>query len=94
MKKDDFIKWWYKQKQKCFYCGQTIEEIMSSKDRFNKRVRRLTIDRVRNDKGYRLDNIILSCNRCNIIKGDFFTLQEMIKIGKIVATKYKKVKKE
>ena len=48
---------------------------------------RLTIDRKDNDRGYTIDNIVLSCNRCNMIKGNFFNEQDMLKIGKIVMRK-------
>lgn len=51
---------------------------------------RLTIDRKNNNGNYCIDNIVLACYRCNTIKGDFFTEQEMLKIGKIIKERGRK----
>ena len=48
------------------------------------KIRRLTVDRKDNDKGYSLDNMVLACHRCNSIKGDWFSYDEM----KEIAEKY------
>lgn len=56
----------------------------------NKGVKRLTIDRKDNKIGYIIDNMVLCCFRCNSTKSDFFTFEEMLKIGKkIIKPKYK-----
>lgn len=81
LNKEEFIKWYKKQTQICTYCGRTIEEI--NKTQFG-RSNKLTIDRKDNNKGYELNNIVLACMRCNYIKSDYFTEQEMIQIGKII----------
>jgi ribosomal protein L33 len=36
---------------------------------------------------YELNNIVLACGRCNFVKSNFFTEQEMLKIGNIIKTK-------
>lgn len=78
-----FIKWLEKQERKCFYCG-VPEELMNKLNmNFNKRVKRLSIDRTDSTKGYIVGNIVLACYRCNSIKGDFFTKQEMVKIANL-----------
>ena len=87
--REDFIKWYKSQNKKCVYCG--IKEEGLSKDiiqskRFNKR---LTIDRINNDIGYRINNIILACHKCNQIKNNLFTYNEMLQIGKIINRKRK-----
>ena len=84
--KEDFIDWYNKQIKKCYYCKRTIQE--TKQDSFN-RHRRLTIDRTDNNKGYIVNNIVLACRRCNAIKSNYFTEQEMLKIGKIIQNKEK-----
>jgi hypothetical protein len=81
--KEDFIKWYNQQEKKCHYCGRSVEE--SNKDKFlNQDFYRLSIDRTDNNKGYQLNNIVLSCLNCNRIKSRFFTYFEMIKIGSVL----------
>lgn len=84
---DEFEKWWNKQPQICFYCKRTFELIKSLNDSVNKRAKRLTIDRIDNQRAYSFKNIRLACYRCNQIKGDYFTEPEMLKIGKIINAK-------
>ena len=84
----DFVDWYENQEKKCFYCGRTIEEIKKSNDTLNKKTYRLTIDRKNNDIGYTKDNICLCCYRCNSIKSDYFTEEEMLKIGQIIKEKH------
>ena len=48
---------------------------------------RETNDRMDNSLGYSISNIALSCQRCNNIKGNFFTYDEMVKIGRIIRKK-------
>jgi 5-methylcytosine-specific restriction endonuclease McrA len=79
--KEEFIKWYNKQEQECHYCKRTLEEIKQDKQERADFKNRLSIDRKDNNKGYTLDNIVLACRRCNIIKGDYFTEQEMLEIG-------------
>ena len=45
---------------------------------------RLEIDRKDNNKGYEKGNLALCCCRCNTIKSDFFTEEEMFKVGAII----------
>lgn len=87
--KDEFIKWYEKEDKKCFYCQMNIEDINKIDDSINNRTRRLTIDRLDNFKPYKLNNIVLACYRCNYIKSDFFSKEEMLEIGKIIRRKFK-----
>jgi len=84
--KEEFINWYNNQDKKCYYCKRDIKEIIKveKKHKFYKRFKRLTIDRKDNRKGYVLNNIVLACRRCNSIKGDYFTEQQMLKIGKTI----------
>jgi len=85
--KDDFIKWYNKQKQQCHYCNRTLGEVQTDTREKEQNKTRLSIDRKDNSLGYILDNIVLACRRCNYIKGDYFTEKEMIEIGKTLYRK-------
>ena len=78
----DFINWYNSQEQKCYYCGRTLEEIRKDKRELGIKYLRLSIDRKNNKEGYTANNIALCCMRCNKIKSNYFTEQEMLKIGK------------
>lgn len=84
---DEFEYWWNTQKQECFYCKRSIEQIKTENDSVNNRAKRLTVDRIDNDVDYELCNIRLACYRCNSIKGDYFSEEEMLKIGDIINAK-------
>jgi len=74
LNREEFYKWYEGQKKNCAYCGRTLS-------RFKKGDDGLTIDRLDNSIGYELANIVLCCWRCNIIKGYWFTSQEMLEIA-------------
>lgn len=59
----------------CFYCGDT---------------QNIGLDRIDNSKGHCKSNVIASCSTCNMTRGNRFTVEEFIKIGKVV----KEIKKE
>lgn len=82
--KEDFISWYNFQEQECHYCKRTIKD--TNKDS-NKKYNRLSIDRIDNNKGYILNNIVLSCTRCNLIKSNIFTYNQMFKIIEILKEK-------
>ena len=85
----DFLDWYEKTEKKCFYCGISQKEWAKCNDSLVKRTKKLTIDR-KNPKGaYTKDNIVFACYRCNLIKSDFFTPEEM----KGLAKKYVKPKR-
>lgn len=83
--KDEFVKWYLDQDQKCLYCGRTLEQ--SQTDTLNKKTNRLTIDRLDNNRGYEKGNLALSCLRCNAIKNNYFTKDEMLIIGRVIRDK-------
>ena len=86
--KKDFIEWFNQQEQKCFYCGRTIEETFKDNIIYSKNFNRFTIDRIDSNKGYELENIVLACFKCNMIKGNIFTKDEMFKIIKLFPYKW------
>ena len=83
--KEDFAKWYSSQEKKCFYCKRSIIETQT--DALNRKVHRLTIDRIDNNRGYEAGNLALACLRCNAIKNNYFTKDEMLKIGEIIRAK-------
>ena len=80
--KTEFFNWFAKQQQKCIYCG--VDTTMGLGQN---RKTWLTIDRMDNDKSYILDNIVISCYRCNILKADDISYKTMIKIGQLITKK-------
>lgn len=53
----------------CHYCGDT---------------KRLGLDRIDNSKGHTKDNVVLCCYECNIARGNNFTYEEMLILGKTI----------
>ena len=84
----DFLEWYKLQPQICSYCKRTTEEVIKNKD-IKKNVGRLSIDRKDNRNGYSIENICLCCFRCNMIKASYFSFEEMLEIGRIIAEKEK-----
>lgn len=80
----EFTDWFDTRIKECFYCGKNQDELKNSKDRLDVLSQNLSIDRMNNNEGYALGNITLCCRRCNTIKGDFFTKEEMLEIGNII----------
>jgi len=85
----DFYDWYIAQKQKCYYCGITEEEIRKLIDnkkivtkRLLTRGKRLELERKEPNKPYDdLENLVLCCYWCNNAKTDEFTEGEFRKIG-------------
>lgn len=89
LNRDSFELWHNSTEKKCFYCERTEEEVLKTDAIMQIKCNRLTIDRVDNLIGYLEDNLVLCCKRCNAIKSDFFTKEEMLLIGKIIKNKHK-----
>ena len=87
LNRDSFELWYNSTEKKCFYCERTEEEVLKTDAVMQTKCNRLTIDRVENSIGYLEDNLVLCCKRCNSIKGDFFSKDEMLEIGKIIKNK-------
>ena len=74
---DEFIDWYNQQEKLCYYCGVSLDGDKAGRGKANGQV----IERRDNNKGYDLDNIVLACFRCNIIKGSWFTEQQMLEVA-------------
>jgi len=81
MKRKEFIEWYNRQEKRCVYCDLLEEDMSKIDDAQLNRTRRLTIDCKENDVGYTIDNIVLSCLRCNFMKNDFLDFDDMREIG-------------
>jgi len=88
LSRDDFIKWYNATEKICQYCKRTLEEIQHDKIENSNNIRRLSIDRKDNNKGYVLSNLGLACYRCNHVKGNYFSESQMLKIGNILKEIY------
>ena len=60
------VDFWKITKERCYYCGDLpskVRQCRQSEYYFN------GLDRVDNDVGYTIDNIVPCCTRCNLTKG-------------------------
>lgn len=78
---NEFITWFTRQPFCCYYCEQPLLNGWAMQHNTP------TIDRKDNAKPYTIENIVLCCWRCNLIKGPWFTEGDMLEI----ASKYLKV---
>lgn len=53
--------------ENCFYCGTD---------------KKIGCDRIDNSKGHTVDNVVPCCYRCNVVRADYYTVDEMKIIGK------------
>lgn len=83
----EFIEWYDNQPRVCHYCGLREEALHSDGDMYNDKINRLTVDCMDNNLGYVKDNLILCCGRCNSIKSDFLSYDEMKYIGRYMVAK-------
>ena len=79
--REEFVIWYKKQIRECVYCGRPEEDVIKDRNGFFKR---LSIDRKDSSLGYQIDNIVLCCFRCNDVKSNEFTFDEMVRIGEIM----------
>ena len=79
----DFIEWYSSVEKRCIYCGIHENDLATLGDSYNDKAHRLTVDCVVNEKGYIAGNLGLACLRCNSIKSDFFSYEEMRQLSQI-----------
>ena len=73
----EFKKWYEREVAEgvCFYCEHPIEP--GGRHGLGS----FTIDRMDNTVGYKVGNMVACCLRCNIIKGSWFSFEEMLELG-------------
>ena len=91
MTQKEFCDWYLAQDRSCFYCKRNEADVVIEKDIIQVMAHRLTIDRCDNKVGYSIGNIVLCCSRCNTVKGNYFTKNEMLLIGNIIWEKHNAV---
>lgn len=79
--RDDFREWYNAQPRVCHYCSISEEQLQFLTDAFNNFSRKLTVDCKDNELGYARGNMVICCRRCNAIKSDILTYEEMLYIG-------------
>jgi len=83
--KESFIKWWDKTPNNCFYCSIKLQ---TGHPKIMKHVGRrrdaFTIDRCENEYGYLDWNIVKCCIRCNMIKSNDLSKEDMFIIGNVI----------
>ena len=79
--RDEFIEWYVAQLKDCVYCEIPEDKLRLLSGPHYNRVHRLTVDCIDNKVGYSNGNMVLACNRCNLIKSNVFTFEEMRRIG-------------
>jgi len=73
--RQEYTEWFNRQDKVCHYCRTPLDPTNHHK------LNSPAIDRKENGKGYTLDNIILSCMRCNTTKGSWLSEKQMIEIA-------------
>ena len=79
--KENFVEWYDSQERVCVYCDLREEDLIYIVDSFNSMTHKLTVDCIENDVAYSDGNLVLACRRCNTVKNDIFTFDEMRYIG-------------
>lgn len=72
-----YIGWFRLQGMNCHYCDSPLTHTRGHKHQLSD----WSFDRKDTTRGYSLDNITLSCRRCNVIKGNWFTESQMLEIA-------------
>ena len=73
----EFVKWYESQSQICYYCGRKLTKGKGGKHILTDE----TFDRKDNGRGYSIDNIVLACRRCNLMKGSWLTERQTLEIA-------------
>jgi len=71
-RENDLTVEWFKENissKPCIYCGDT---------------EKIGADRIDNSKGHTKDNVVPCCDLCNATRSNNFTLEEMVRIGKVI----------
>jgi len=91
----DFVEWYENEPKICAYCDILEKNVMILPEHYKMNRTRLAIDCKTNDLEYREGNIVLSCGRCNSVKGDIFDYETFREIAqKYLKPLWKKLLKE
>ena len=79
--KEDFIKWHDSQPRICEYCGIQENQTYILREYFGSVKSRLTVDCKDNELGYIKGNLTLACDKCNQVKNNILSYNDMKYIG-------------
>ena len=89
--RDEFIEWYDGASKTCVYCDLPESDLPNIDDSYNNKSLRMSIDAIDNDEGYVVGNIAICCHRCNSLKSDILTFDEMREFGqKYIKPKWEK----
>ena len=92
---DEFVEWYENEPRICAYCGIKEEELYLLDKIVGGRFQRLTVDCKDNEVGYVKGNLVLACDKCNVMKGDILTYEDMKYVGEhFVKPKWEAVKRK
>ena len=66
----------------CHYCGEAVVFVVRNIN--GARAIRYNLDRKNNAEGYCKPNLVVCCKVCNYTKGNRFTYEQFIEIGKVI----------
>lgn len=93
--RDTFVSWYDSQERICVYCDLPEEKLWILQEEYDNRVTRLTVDCKDNLVGYTLDNLALACERCNAIKSNILSFDEMMYVGQnFIKPKWQRIEGE
>lgn len=79
--KEYFIEWYNSQPRVCAYCDIPEEYVTLLEYSYGTKTDKLTVDCKDNYLGYVEGNLSLSCMKCNSIKNDVFSFDDMREIA-------------
>ncbi len=75
--REDFIEWFNAQEKTCHYCHTPI-----NRGKIGARnMQALTLDRKDSNIGYNKENVVLACRRCNQVKTNILSEQQMLEVA-------------
>jgi len=75
--KAEFVEWYISEPKICAYCDIPEADFIFLKQRYGSRTDRLTVDCIDNSVGYKTGNLVLACERCNFLKSNLLSFDEM-----------------
>lgn len=67
--------------KECFYCSNQIGKQVTSSS---------GLDRIKNDLGYQIDNVVACCEACNRIRNEVLSSEEMKQVAQFIIELRKK----
>ena len=80
--RERFVEWYDNEPKTCHYCGVPSEHLEQFMRFYKSRWYRLTIDCKDSPTGYADGNIVLACDKCNMVKQNILSYEDMLYVGK------------